>query len=103
LYLNRIHLEWMNEKGESGLPYDFKLEFLNKSIRQVEYIEAKSTVTSDRDSFPISYQEVAFAHKNESQFVIYRLYNVMNPTNDPSKVKFKIIKNLKEVKLLMII
>ena len=56
------------------------------------YIEVKSTSKDTKESFPISYQELAFSHKYSSKFQVYRLYNA--GSSNPSDVKVKIIENI---------
>jgi hypothetical protein len=63
---------WVNKDGESGLPYDIRLEDTqtNSSI----FIEVKTTVTSDRHIFPISGAELRFAQQNGSSYWVVRVY-----------------------------
>ena len=97
---NLIKIEWMNEAKESGLPYDFRItdlatkgemDFDDGQNTQL-YIEVKSTSKSSQESFPISYQELAFSHKFSAKFQIYRLYNACS--SNPKDVKIKIIENI---------
>jgi hypothetical protein len=103
----KIKIEWMNETCESGLPYDFRisklvneaaseLTFENTSDEEANkallFIEVKSTVRNEQESFPISYQELLFAQKFAENFEVYRLYNAAG--DNPNNVKLKIIKNL---------
>jgi hypothetical protein len=97
---NAIKIEWMNETQESGLPYDIRItDLTTKSEMDFDdgrntqlYIEVKSTSKATQESFPISYQELAFSHKFSSKFQIYRLYNACS--TNPKDVKVKIIENI---------
>jgi len=97
---NTIKIEWMNETNESGLPYDIRItDLTTKSEMDFDdgqntqlYIEVKSTSKATQESFPISYQELAFSHKFSSKFQIYRLYNACS--TNPKDVKVKIIENI---------
>ncbi len=81
----------MNEHKELGLPYDFRIERTDRSADNIEFIEVKSTTKATQQSFPVSYQELLFAHKFAEQFQIYRLYNA---GSDPQKVELKVITDL---------
>ncbi len=85
---NHIQIEWVNETGESGLPFDFKVVQGDR----VDFIEVKSTVRANQESFPISYNELMFAQDNPDNFYIYRLYNA--GVDDPTKVELKIISQI---------
>ena len=91
-----VSVEWTNEINETGEPYDLKIVFYstadqqdnNKTTRE-EYIEVKSTIHSNKESFPISLNELMFAKKKADSYKIYRIYNAFS--NSPS---YKIIYNL---------
>jgi hypothetical protein len=89
-----VRIEWVNELEETGLPFDFKIIFKNNSNNEqnIKYIEVKSTTKMNQEAFPISYNEIMFAHNNSSQFQIYRLYNA--GCDDPNLVEIKIIQDL---------
>ncbi len=70
-YQSNIPLvEWKNEHGESHLPYDILL-FLNGTKN---YIEVKSTRTSNRHSFPLSIHQIEAILKHTENYFIYRVY-----------------------------
>ncbi len=87
---NRDHItvEWMNEQSESGLPFDFKIVEGDR----VDFIEVKSTIRANQESFPVSYNELMFAQDNQDNFHIYRLYNA--GSDDPTRVELKIISQI---------
>lgn len=89
--LNLIKLEWMNEKEESNLPFDFRLTTKSNEKEEISFIEVKTTTMMEQDFFSISYNELLFASKYSSQFKIYRLYNA---GSNHGEVKYKIIKNI---------
>ena len=75
-------IKWMNQKGESFEPYDFKIINGNKII----YIDAKSTVFEKGDDpFPIiseNEQEFIINLKNNEKYYIARVFDARgeNPT-----------------------
>ena len=89
--LNLIKLEWMNEKEESNLPFDFRITTKSNEKEEISFIEVKTTTMMEQDFFSISYNELLFASKYSSQFKIYRLYNA---GSNLGEVKYKIIKNI---------
>ncbi|CEG37945.1 phosphoserine aminotransferase [Plasmopara halstedii] len=68
-------VEWLNEKEESGLPYDLTLSSKSKVE---EYIEVKSTRTMEKGVFEISMNELDQAAIYGSSYCIYRVFNAGN-------------------------
>lgn len=68
---------WVNEKNESGLPYDICLHF-NDSNTTV-YVEVKSTTTASKQFFRITRKEMEKAQESRDKYWIYRVFNVLNP------------------------
>ena len=113
---DEIKIEWMNETAESGLPYDIRIidrkgknsseaNFASSTSEMdstanedqvIAYIEVKSTRKTEQESFPISYQEILFAQKNQAKFEIYRVYGAgMNKTpTDEQPIRVKIFRNV---------
>ncbi|POM78787.1 LOW QUALITY PROTEIN: Phosphoserine aminotransferase [Phytophthora palmivora] len=73
---SNMTVEWVNEKEESGLPYDLTL---SSSGKVVEYIEVKSTRTMEKGVFEISMNELDQAAIHGSTYSIYRVFNAGNP------------------------
>ncbi|ETK79908.1 hypothetical protein F441_14516 [Phytophthora nicotianae CJ01A1] len=73
---SRRTVEWVNEKEESGLPYDLTLSSAGKVV---EYIEVKSTRTMEKGVFEISMNELDQAAIHGSTYSIYRVFNAGNP------------------------
>ncbi|KAE8911316.1 hypothetical protein PF005_g8963 [Phytophthora fragariae] len=71
-----LTVEWVNEKEESGLPYDLTLSSAGKVV---EYIEVKSTRTMEKGVFEISMNELDQAAIHGSTYSIYRVFNAGNP------------------------
>ncbi|XP_072098501.1 uncharacterized protein [Mobula birostris] len=89
--LKPIAVNWVNEKGESGLPYDFRVVFTSVSQGQVDtFIEVKSTSKADKNYVQLSAQEVDLALKFKDRYHLYRVYNA----GDSLNVKLCQIKNL---------
>ena len=55
--LNLIKLEWMNEKEESNLPFDFRITTKSNEKEEISFIEVKTTTMMEQDFFSISYNE----------------------------------------------
>ena len=66
-------IEWMNEKQESGEPFDIRITH-NGTNKQIELIEVKTTRFSNQNTFPISINEVECILSNPTSYRIYRLY-----------------------------
>ncbi len=64
------HIEWMNMKQESGLPYDIRL----RKNDQIELIEVKTTTNHDQHTFQISIGEINCLLQNPENYHIYRVY-----------------------------
>ena len=64
-------IEWVNEKGESGLPYDFKV--LENNIPLT--IEVKGTPSKEKNvaTFPLSEWKIMFEQGHH--YSIFRVYN----------------------------
>lgn len=63
-------VKWVNEKKESGLPYDIVVEGKDNSM---EYIEVKSTSKAKKDWFEISVNEWKLAVEKGESFSIARV------------------------------
>jgi hypothetical protein len=71
----KIHisqLKWVNQEGESHLPYDFIVTLQSK---EKEYWEIKSTPSSNKISFPISEQELQLAIHEREKYYLIRIQN----------------------------
>ena len=90
---NEMDIIWLNENFEQGKPYDFILRSLK--FDWVIYIEVKSTLSSNRQLIPITFNELqhccSLTNRNH-EFQIYRVYN----TGQLKKVKLRIVENLEE-------
>lgn len=64
---------WVNERRESGLPYDIELQPRGGG-GGVQYIEVKSTLAAGRRRFPISVNEVVFAASHMDTYQIIRVF-----------------------------
>ncbi|CAF1164398.1 unnamed protein product [Adineta ricciae] len=90
---NEIDIIWLNQNFEQGKPYDFILRSLK--FDWVIYIEVKSTLSSNRQLIPITFNELqhccSLTNRNH-EFQIYRVYN----TGQLKTVKLRIVENLEE-------
>ena len=64
-------IEWMNERKESGRPYDICIRTKNN---QMEFIEVKTTRIDDQHTFQISIAQMEYLLKNPLTYHIYRVY-----------------------------
>jgi hypothetical protein len=73
----RCDVQWVNERGESGKPYDVQMRHLDAAGRCVRttYVEVKSTITRDKRNFELSLRELLYAAQHGSNFEVYRVYS----------------------------
>ncbi|UJR37109.1 hypothetical protein I4U23_029813 [Adineta vaga] len=97
-------IEWLNETTESGAPYDIRIIIRSDNDR-IEYIEVKTTRTSDQNTFLVSISEVEYLLQHSSNYFIYRVYYADNRDLSTITVINKIKDNLqkKHLKLSMTI
>uniref|UniRef100_A0A8C6V2P3 Wu:fj29h11 n=1 Tax=Neogobius melanostomus TaxID=47308 RepID=A0A8C6V2P3_9GOBI len=81
-------VEWCNERGESGQPYDFKLTFSPDD--STIYVEVKSTVKAEKAFIHMSANELDFALKKKEYYHIFRVYSA----GDAQNVRLCRIQNL---------
>lgn len=67
------HVEWQNEKEESGSPYDFTVCLEDGSLH---YWEVKSTPSPSKREFPMSEMELQFAIEKKDTYFLIRLQNI---------------------------
>ncbi len=67
------NIVWVNKEDESGKPYDIHMTVTSDNNRQ-EFIEVKTTRSSDHNTFPMSIGEVEYLLKHPSNYFIYRVY-----------------------------
>ncbi|CAF1300748.1 unnamed protein product [Rotaria sordida] len=75
LYHNNenVSIEWLNKTSETGLPYDIKINFIDKPEKPHQ-IKVKTTLKHIDDyQFSISIQEVEEILKNPTTYYIYRV------------------------------
>ncbi|CAF0984392.1 unnamed protein product [Adineta ricciae] len=65
-----VNVKWLNEIGESHLPYDIVLQKNGKT----SYIEVKTTRTYNRHTFPLSINQIETFLKLRENYFIYRVY-----------------------------
>lgn len=65
---------WVNEREESGLPYDVVI----KRKDGQHFVEIKSTSTSGKHALEISSQEIKCAFEKQENYHLYRVYNAGN-------------------------
>jgi len=95
-------IDWINEKTESGGPYDIRMVVRSENDR-VEFIEVKTTRLYDQNTFPVSIGEVEYLLQHPSNYFIYRVYYADNKDLSTITVINKIKDNLqmKHLKLSM--
>eukprot|EP00455_Lapot_gusevi_P046991 TRINITY_DN6283_c0_g1_i3.p1 TRINITY_DN6283_c0_g1~~TRINITY_DN6283_c0_g1_i3.p1 ORF type:complete len:240 (-),score=40.15 TRINITY_DN6283_c0_g1_i3:45-764(-) len=76
-----VSVEWVNKSGETGLPYDIRIDFdASEEVQEAKslYVEVKSTKSHHKSFFELSSQEWEFAmHRRvDGNYEIYRVYNV---------------------------
>ena len=67
-------IEWVNEKAESGLPYDMKIINTSTSPLKISYVEVKTTsALNTQTPFEISLPELQFAGKLGPAYSVFRV------------------------------
>ncbi len=71
-------VEWMNQQGESGSPFDFRVLLENS---REDYWEVKSTPSPNKAEYPVSAKEFRHALQNEGHYFIIRILSAgtVNP------------------------
>ncbi|CAF1112321.1 unnamed protein product [Rotaria sordida] len=80
-------VKWMNERKESGEPYDIEI----RKNDDIERIEVKTTRISDQHTFQISIREIQCLLENPMKYHIYRVYY----SDDPDLTKITILSQVK--------
>jgi len=75
---------WENATGETGKPYDITIRKKGEQIEK--YIEVKAT-TGQSKSFDISVNELLWASKHRSKYVVYRVINAGGPELTFTKIR----------------
>ncbi|XP_056175766.1 protein NO VEIN-like isoform X2 [Syzygium oleosum] len=81
---SRSSVKWVNEDGETGLPYDITVE----DGEGMRYVEVKATQSEEKDWFSLSANEWQFADQNGRNFSIAHVILVGH-----SRSKIKIFSN----------
>ena len=81
---NRVRstLNWVNESGETGLPYNIEVELESSEEGDVNgdskvFIEVKSTSSNSKDvvNLSFSWSELKFVEEKCESYHLYRVYN----------------------------
>jgi hypothetical protein len=75
---NEVKVVWVNEHEESGEPYDLKMIWTQGKSRKEEYIEVKSTRTTEKGLFEVTINEFEYASIHGSNYSIFRVFNAGN-------------------------
>ena len=102
-----IEIIWMNEKGNTIVPYDLEVRRRVSSQQNpvITYIEVKTTSSDQKAFFEVSVQELQFALVAKQAFHVYRVFNALNP----ERLRIRRLRNLasqlenKNVKLCFVI
>lgn len=102
-----VEIVWMNEKGNTIVPYDLEIRRLVEGAEKpvVTYVEVKTTSSDQKDIFEISVNELQFALFTQQAFHLYRVYNAGNP----GRLRIRRLQNLafqlekKNVKLCLVV
>lgn len=79
-----VSVRWVNEDGETGLPYDLVIE--DKGHR--EFVEVKATRSATKDWFPITAREWQFAAEKGDSYSIAHISFV-----GPKNARVTVLKN----------
>jgi|TARA_Y100000310_G_scaffold345108_1_gene461848 hypothetical protein len=83
---NKIEVKWLNRNREIGKGYDFVI--IENGV-EVEYIEVKTTIKSDRTLHKITGTQWEFARRlfNSDEGEKYKIYAVKNANSHDAKIK----------------
>ena len=90
----RLHVEWVNEEGESLLPYDIRLSF---SDGRVVYVEVKTTIAAEKRLFEISLPELECAREHKDNYLVARVFLSSLPDDDGPSHRVVIFKSIYEL------
>ncbi|XP_050398302.1 uncharacterized protein LOC126816138 isoform X1 [Patella vulgata] len=100
---NILDVNWVNEKCESGDPYDFIITYRSEKGEQLTlYSEVKSTRSDAKRMLETSMPEVKFAMDQCQNYEIYRLFNA-GTSNNVRLVRISNIMDKDNIKLYMFI
>jgi len=85
-----LSVVWVNEKGESGSPYDI---IMKDALGRVTYIEVKTTIFADLRRFPMSWNELLFAAEHGQRYEIYRVFAAPQRKEDADQVRIVRVQN----------
>ena len=80
--------EWLNQRKETGLPYDFKII---KNDNSFVYSDAKATRYKFDAPIILSSGELSFINKNKDKYLIHRLYSVFD------RPKLRVCENISNI------
>jgi hypothetical protein len=83
--------EWVNEHGESLLPYDIKV---TSQARHV-FIEVKTTTVPNKNHFEISLAELDCAREHADNYMLARVY--LSPSLDKASHRVNVSKSIHEL------
>ena len=84
-FTNKIEIKWLNRNNEIGIGYDFVI--VENGV-EVEYIEVKTTIKSNRTLHKITGTQWEFARKlfNSGEGEKYKIYAVQNANSHDAKI-----------------
>ncbi|XP_047140685.1 uncharacterized protein LOC100210004 isoform X2 [Hydra vulgaris] len=105
----KVKIFWLNEKEETGDPYDIKIEFTDQNVESESsnikciYIEVKTSYLDGKKEFEISANQLRFAFDQQASFHLYRVTGLNENFRIRRLVNLSMYMDSKSVQLFMVL
>lgn len=82
-------VDWVNETGESRLPYDIRVHDVEEG--EVYYVEVKATRAESKTFFEVSPAELAFCQQQGDRHHVYRLTGAAGSSAAPPQIVLRLV------------
>lgn len=92
LQAGTVSIRWINDKTETGLPYDIVLEVSTDKYKPATeyFIEVKATRTRDKSFFEISHKEWCFAQMKVRPYCVINQFQLCDMYKTHSLCLFRV-------------
>ncbi|XP_065672427.1 uncharacterized protein LOC100210004 isoform X4 [Hydra vulgaris] len=105
----KVKIFWLNEREETGVPYDIKIEFTDQKVVSESsnikciYIEVKTSYLDGKNQFEISANQLRFAFDQQASFHLYRVTGLNENLRIRRLVNLSMYMDSKSVQLFMVL
>ncbi|XP_065672459.1 uncharacterized protein LOC100211694 isoform X2 [Hydra vulgaris] len=105
----KVKIFWLNEREETGVPYDIKIEFTDQKVVSESsnikciYIEVKTSYLDGKKEFEISANQLRFAFDQQASFHLYRVTGLDENLRIRRLVNLSMYMECKSVQLFMVL